>query len=95
MLEIHDDPAWQFLIPYLGTQEEDSRSNDEAQSSMIRMKSSPPTLKGIHAAAHILFRYRLLDIMADVQNIHPHPTLESVPKVALTTNYTTVHLDRV
>jgi hypothetical protein len=93
-LEIHDDPTQKFLVPYLGAKE-DSRSNDEARSSLVRIHPIVPNLKGIHAAAHILFRYRLLDIMADVLDIPPHPTLESIPKATLHTGRKTSRLDRV
>jgi hypothetical protein len=93
-IEVHDDPSRKFLVPYLGTKD-DSRSNDEARSSLIKIRSNVPTVKGVHTAAHLLFRYWLLDVMADVLDIPPYPNLESVPKATLHTSKNTARLDRV
>jgi hypothetical protein len=61
--------------------DKDEMSAEEAQSSLTTIKDSGIVHHNyLLVAAHLMFRYRLLDVVADALDVPPHPSLEQVPR---------------
>jgi hypothetical protein len=76
-IRIEDEETRQFLRTYLGGGV-NTRSLEDARSLVLRIKKSPPNPRHVHPAANILFRYKLLDVIATVLEIPPHDDLQVV-----------------
>ena len=71
-IKIDDDGTREFLDVFFSCE-------TNAKSSVLHIDKTPPKRRHIQQAAHILFRYKLLDIMACTLNVPPHQDLQVVP----------------
>jgi hypothetical protein len=92
--EVNDTNTRMFLQQFLGS-DSPEMSFEDARASLARVNSSiQPAHKYLTAAAHVIFRYRLLDIVADVLECPRHPDLVDMPRIARP-GVTTTRLDSV
>jgi len=79
-VQIDDPNTRTFIREFLGPDDSTS-SIEEARSSLLTgSRSQRPSNKNLVTAAHIIFRYRLLDIVADVLETPRHADVSLVPK---------------
>jgi hypothetical protein len=76
-ITIEDQETREFLQTFLGCGI-NTRSLEDARSSVVHVDKSPPNPRHVHRAANILFRYKLLDVIATVLEIPPQDNLEVV-----------------
>jgi hypothetical protein len=75
---IQEEDTREFIQTYLGCGI-DTRSLEDARSLVLHIDKSPPHRRHVNRAANILFRYKLLDVLATVLEIPPQDDLEVVP----------------
>jgi hypothetical protein len=73
-----DEDTHDFLQRYLCVGK-DRRSFADVRSIVLHIGKSAPNPRHLHPAANVLFRYKLLDIMASVLGLPAHKDLETVP----------------
>jgi hypothetical protein len=92
-LPINDRSMREFLHRFLGS-EGTGITFEEARSALVRADSPQPANQQLVVGAQVLFRYRLLDVFAEVLDLPRHSQYREVAQTARPT-CSVVHLDRV
>jgi hypothetical protein len=81
----------EFISQFLGS---DEQGIEEAHLSLRKFNDGKPHNQHLLVVALIIFRYRLLDIFADVLDVPRHPKFSAVPRMSKP-KHSVLRLDRV